>query len=164
MQDAPPLQQKPSLWQPIAGTLGLTALAALAARLAAPYLDASSLALFFVAPIVVLAIRFRLWAPITAAVLSTAALNYLFVEPRYTFVVARPRDGAALALFAVVAIMVSALAARARARMRSGRGCARGKQASCVILRAGSAGRATKAQSCRPSSMPRQGLGGRQRP
>lgn len=105
-------------WPPIGRALivcGLIGGAAFVAAGAERWLDPQSLALFFVAPIVVVAIRYGLWASLGASLLSALALNYLFVEPRHTFVVARPQDAAALTLFSVVAVLASAIAARARA-------------------------------------------------
>lgn len=98
-----------------AGVLAMTCGAAIAAHAATGWLDAQSLALFFVPPVLVAAIRFGLVASLSAALLSALAINFLFVEPRYTFVVARSQDAAALTLFAVVGAMASALAAQARA-------------------------------------------------
>jgi K+-sensing histidine kinase KdpD len=97
-----------------AETLAYTGLAALGARLAEPLLDPQSLALFFVAPIVLAAIRFGLWASLGASLLSTLAMNFLFVEPRYTLIVARTQDAVALVLFAGVGVLASAIAAQAR--------------------------------------------------
>jgi two-component system sensor histidine kinase KdpD len=98
----------------VAEILAYAGLAALAARLAEPMLDPPSLALFFVAPILLAAIRFGFWASIGAALLGTLAVNFLFVEPRYTFVVARPQDAMALTLFATVGALASIIAAQAR--------------------------------------------------
>lgn len=98
----------------VAETLAYTGCAAIAARLAEPSLDPSSLSLFFVAPIVFAAIRFGLWASLGASLLSTLAVNFLFVEPRYTFIVARGQDAVALVLFAGVGALTSAIAAQAR--------------------------------------------------
>lgn len=92
----------------------LVGLAAAGAALSERWLDPQSLALFFVPSIVIVAIRFGLWPSILASLLSASALNFLFVEPRYTFVVARGQDAAALALFSIVALLASAIAARAR--------------------------------------------------
>lgn len=104
----------PPLWAGLV-TLALVATAALAAAGAERWLDPQSLALFFVVPVVVSAIRYGLWASLGGSFLSALALNYLFVEPRYTFVVARPQDLAALMLFSTVAVLASTIAARARA-------------------------------------------------
>jgi two-component system sensor histidine kinase KdpD len=103
-----------SLWAGVTA-FALVAAAALVAAGAERWLDPQSLALFFVVPVVVAAIRYGVWASLGASVFSALALNYLFVEPRYTFVVARPQDVAALMLFSIVAVLASAIAARARA-------------------------------------------------
>jgi two-component system, OmpR family, sensor histidine kinase KdpD len=95
------------------------AVAAIVASVAERWLDAQSLALFFVVPIIIVAIRHGLWASLGVSLLSALAVNFLFVEPRYTFVVARPQDAAALVVFAIVAALSSAIAARARAATRS---------------------------------------------
>ena len=110
-----PTLRGPPLWSVTLGTAAMTALAVIAARMAESALDPQSLSLIFVAPIVVAAIRYGFAASLAAALLGTLALNYFFVEPRYTFEVARAQDGAALALFAAVGGIVSAIAAQARA-------------------------------------------------
>lgn len=114
MAPTPTTARWPSAARALAETLAYTGLAALAARWAEPWLDPQSLALFFVAPIVLAAIRFGLWASLGASLLSTLAVNFLFVEPRYTFVVARAQDAVALTLFAAVGVLTSAMAAQAR--------------------------------------------------
>ena len=100
---------------PAAAVLMMTGAAALLAHVAGDWLDAQSLALFFVIPVLVAAIRFGFPASLSAAILSALALNYLFVEPRFTFFVARSQDAAALTLFALVGAIASAIAAQARA-------------------------------------------------
>jgi two-component system sensor histidine kinase KdpD len=79
------------------------------------WLDAQSLALFFVVPIVLAAISDGLWAALFASLLSVVAINFLFVEPRYTLAVARMQDFGALVLLAAVGGLVSVIAERARA-------------------------------------------------
>ena len=93
----------------------MVAAAALLAHLGERWLDPQSLSLFFVVPIVLIAMRYGLWPSIGAAFLSALAINFLFVAPRYTFVVARAQDVAALALFSIVGALVSVIAAQARA-------------------------------------------------
>lgn len=88
--------------------------AAVVARLGEQWLDPQSLSLFFVVPIVIAAMRYGLGPSLGASVLSVVAINFLFVEPRYTFAVARPQDLAALLLFVAVGVMVSVVAERAR--------------------------------------------------
>jgi two-component system sensor histidine kinase KdpD len=93
--------------------------AAVAAHFCEPYLAPQSLALIFVAPMVVAAMRYGLRAALAASLLSVAAINFLFVEPRYTLVVARVQDLGALLLFAAVSVLVSFIAERARSPISS---------------------------------------------
>jgi len=92
----------------------MVGVAALLARLGEQWLDPQSLSLFFVVPIVIAAMRYGLGPSLGASVLSVAAINFLFVEPRFTWSVARPQDLAALLLFAAVGVLVSLVAQRAR--------------------------------------------------
>ncbi|HVV31582.1 MAG TPA: DUF4118 domain-containing protein [Vitreimonas sp.] len=101
--------------RPFAVTTAMVGAAAVAAHFCEPYLAPQSLALIFVAPMVVAAMRYGLRAALAASLLSVAAINFLFVEPRYTLVVARVQDLGALLLFAAVSVLVSFIAERARA-------------------------------------------------
>lgn len=101
-------------WTPVATTLALVALAASLAFAGERWLDPQSLALFFVVPIVLVAIAFGVRMSLAASLLSVVALNFLFVEPRYTLVVARTQDVAALLLLASVGVVVGLIAERAR--------------------------------------------------
>jgi K+-sensing histidine kinase KdpD len=109
----------PSAWftrlPAAAVTPAMVAAAALLAQAGERWLDSQSLALFFVAPIVLAAMRDGLGAALGASLLSVGAINFLFVEPRYTLAVARMQDLGALALFASVGVLVSLIAERARA-------------------------------------------------
>lgn len=93
----------------------MVGVAALLAAFGERWLDPQSLALFFVAPIVLVAMRDGLRSSLGASFLSVVAINFLFVEPRYTLAVARLQDFAALMLFGVVGVLVSVIAERARA-------------------------------------------------
>lgn len=92
----------------------MVGVAALLALFGEQWLDPPSLSLLFVVPIVIAAMRYGLGPALGASVLSVAAINFLFVEPRYTMAVARPQDLGALALFVVVGVLVSVVAERAR--------------------------------------------------
>lgn len=92
----------------------MVGVAAVLARFGEQWLDPQTLSLFFVVPIVIAAMRYGLGPSLGASVLSVAAINFLFVEPRFTMAVARPQDLGALALFVVVGVLVSVVAERAR--------------------------------------------------
>ncbi|MCX7358552.1 MAG: DUF4118 domain-containing protein [Alphaproteobacteria bacterium] len=100
--------------RPAAVTAAMVGVAAVLARFGEQWLDPQSLSLFFVVPIVIAAMRYGLGPALGASVLSVAAVNFLFVQPRFTLAVARPQDLGALALFVVVGVLVSVIAERAR--------------------------------------------------
>lgn len=110
---------RPAPWlkrlQPVAQTAAMVGVAALLAAFGEHWLDPQSLALFFVVPIVLSAMSDGLRSSLGASFLSVVAINFLFVEPRYTFEVARLQDLAALMLFGAVGVLVSVIAERARA-------------------------------------------------
>jgi two-component system sensor histidine kinase KdpD len=72
------------------------------------------LALIYLFVVFIAAIRWGLWPALLTAVLSVAALDYLFLPPLYSFNVNTPQDYLLLALLSVVAIIASGLAARLR--------------------------------------------------
>lgn len=109
---APPWAKR---WEPAVLTTAMVGVAAFLAYAGERWLDPQSLALFFVVPIVLAAIGYGMRASLAASLLSVAAINFLFVEPRYTLAVARAQDVAALMLLATVGIVVSVIAESARA-------------------------------------------------
>lgn len=79
-------------------------------------IDAPSLSLVFVLPVIAAAVNFG-WGPaFMSALLSVAIFDFFFIEPKFTFVVASPTDVWALGLLLVVAAAVSAVAAQSRGR------------------------------------------------
>jgi two-component system sensor histidine kinase KdpD len=82
--------------------------------------------LVFLTAVVAIAARFGLWPSLLSSATSALAYNFFFLPPIYTFTIADPHNIAAFALFTLVAIIVSHVAARgrtqavtARARMRT---------------------------------------------
>jgi two-component system sensor histidine kinase KdpD len=70
--------------------------------------------LVFLTAIVGVAVRFGLWPSLLASVASALCYNFFFLPPIYTFTIADPHNIAAFALFTLVAIIVSNVAARGR--------------------------------------------------
>lgn len=95
--------------------LAVTALAVVIARALEPMVDPAHAVLIFVAPVVLIAIWFGGVASISTAIACALAINYFFVSPRFTFTIARSQDVWALAVFVLVAVATSAVAAQARA-------------------------------------------------
>lgn len=79
-----------------------------------PVIHIESIDLIFLTAIVGVAARFGLWPSLFTSVLSTLCYNFFFTDPYYTLSVSRPTDIVAVILFAIVAIVVSHVAARAR--------------------------------------------------
>src|SRR6201992_2106520 len=75
-----------------------------------------NLSLIFVLPVIVAALSFG-WGPaLISAMLSVAADDFFFIEPRFTFRVASPSDVWALALLLLVAAIASTVGAQSRGR------------------------------------------------
>ncbi len=70
--------------------------------------------LVFLTAVVAVAARFGLLPSLFASVASAIAYNFFFLPPIYTLTIADPHNIAAFALFTIVAIVVSNVAARSR--------------------------------------------------
>lgn len=79
-----------------------------------PWIRLENIDLVFLAAIVGIAVRFGLWPSLFTSVLATLCYNFFFTDPYYTLLISRPTDIIAVVFFAVVAIVVSNVAARAR--------------------------------------------------
>jgi two-component system, OmpR family, sensor histidine kinase KdpD len=94
--------------------VALVGLVTVIGEIAPTYVRPTHLALMYLLAVLVTAIRFGLWPALIAAVLSVAALDYLFLQPLYSFDVNTPQDALLLAFLSVGAIIASGLAARLR--------------------------------------------------
>ena len=70
--------------------------------------------LVFLTAIVGVAVRFGLWPSLLASAASALCYNFFFLPPIYTLTITDPHNIAAFALFTLVAVIVSNVAARAR--------------------------------------------------
>ena len=80
-----------------------------------PWIGLSNTDLVFLTAIVGVAVRFGLWPSLVASAASALCYNFFFTEPYYTFNISNPREVVAVLFFTVVAVIVSNVAARARA-------------------------------------------------
>jgi len=78
--------------------------------------------LVFLTAIVVIAVRFGLWASLVASIAAMLCYNFFFLPPIYTFTIADPVNIAAWVLFTVVAAIVSHVAARGRTQTIAAQG------------------------------------------
>src|SRR5262245_32499989 len=90
------------------------ALALGAAELVNYWIGVENVDLVFLAAIVGLAVRFGLLPSLFASVVSALCYNFFFLPPIYTLTIADPHNIAAFALFTLVAVIVSHVAARGR--------------------------------------------------
>jgi two-component system sensor histidine kinase KdpD len=80
-----------------------------------PLIGATNTDLVFLTAVVGIAVRFGLWPSLFASVASALCYNFFFTKPYYTFFISDPTNVIAVLFFTIVAIVVSNVAARARA-------------------------------------------------
>lgn len=78
------------------------------------YVDLPNVSMVFLSAVVLCALRFGRTSAFAAALLSFLGYNFFFIEPIYTFTVAKPHELFALVVFLFVAAAVGGLAGRAR--------------------------------------------------
>ena len=99
---------------PFVSAFAAVAIAVGFAAFTQPLIGVESVDLVLLTAVVGIAAGFGLWPSLFAVSLASLAYNYFFLPPLYTFTIADPTNVAALFFFALVAILVSNLAARAR--------------------------------------------------
>lgn len=99
----------------VVSLLGIAGLTGVVAAVE-PHVPALALSVVYLLAIVPVAALFGRWFAVPLAVLSVAAFNFFFLEPRHSLTLADEENWFALAVFLVVAVVVSDLAARARRR------------------------------------------------
>lgn len=104
-----------------AESLGMTAIATFAAWPLDVWLGVSNLTLVYLAAVLVSALTRGLWAGLITGLLSAFAFNWFYTEPRYTFTIADPDNVLAILAFSGAALVMSALAGRARQQTLSAR-------------------------------------------
>ena len=80
------------------------------------FLAVYNVALVFLTAVTISAVMFGLGPSLFACVLGVLAYNFFFLPPLYTFTIADPENVVALFFFAIVAFIVSNLAARVRSQ------------------------------------------------
>ena len=84
------------------------------AELVNEWIGVENVDLVFLTAVVGVAARFGLWPSLLASIASALCYNFFFLPPLYTFTIADPHNIAAFALFTLVAVIVSHVAARGR--------------------------------------------------
>jgi len=101
--------------RPYVLALVAVALALGCAELINTYLGTENVDLVFLTAIVGVAVRLGLWPSLLATVASSLCYNFFFLPPIYTFTITDPTNIAAFLFFALVAVIVSNVAARGSA-------------------------------------------------
>jgi two-component system sensor histidine kinase KdpD len=100
----------------LAAAPAAVAAAILLGKLAAHWLNVTSVSMVFLLAVLLCAVNFGVSSAVLAALLSFFAYNFFFIEPVHTFTVASPHELLALAIFLAVAIVTGGLAGRIRDR------------------------------------------------
>jgi len=117
-QQAPAARRfgRPADWN-LAALLPVTLMVAVATALGWSLHAATgvhNVALIFLAAVMISATRYGLVPSLYAALASSAAYNFFFLEPRYTFTIADPANVLSLIFFIAVSVLVSQLMVRLR--------------------------------------------------
>jgi len=120
---------------PLLGSLAAVAIALGVGLLIRPWLGVETIDLLFLTAIVGVALRFGLWPSLVASVAATLCYNFFFLPPVYTFTIADPKNVAAFVFFALMATLVSNVAARVRSQAVVATGRARTTESLYVFSR-----------------------------
>ena len=115
----PHLALGPVAWRDQLGALTLVSLAAAVAMMTDRYTDAANLAMIFMLSVLGSGVLFGFWPALTAAAVSAVAYNFLFLEPRLTFIIGHAADVLTFAVFFAVALTTGWLTGRLRDQSRA---------------------------------------------
>ncbi len=100
--------------KPYLFSLVAVAIALGAAELVNSWIGVENVDLVFLTAVVGVAVRFGRWPSLLASLVSALCYNFFFLPPIYTLTIEDPHNIAAFALFTLVAVIVSSVAARGR--------------------------------------------------
>jgi len=120
-------RQRPEAFEPLPYILTTLIVAAAlgVGELLHQLIDVRSMALVFLAGVLISAIRFGLLPSLYACLVSVLAYNFFFLPPIYTFTISDPENVVALFFFLIVAVIASNLAGRTRNQVLTARTRAR---------------------------------------
>lgn len=101
----------------LAATVGV-ALATGLGLLLTRFVTLPNVSMLYLLAVLLPALLYGVWPAILASALSFLAYNFFFIDPVGTFTVARPHELLALLIFLLVAVLMSAIAGRAREQTR----------------------------------------------
>ena len=108
-------------WREYASSIGIVCLLTLIGLTIEPLTGYWAIALIFLLGVILSAIRLSRWPTLFLAALSALCWDFLFIPPRFTFIVEEVRDVMMLAMYFIVAVVVGQLTTRLREREASER-------------------------------------------
>ncbi|MFG1463589.1 sensor histidine kinase KdpD [Xanthobacter sp. DSM 24535] len=96
--------------------LGAVALATVAGEGLTEMVALPNVSMVYLLAVLVPAIQFGVRAAVFASLLSALTYNFFFIDPVYTFTIARPHEFLALAIFLIIAVLISTVAGHSRER------------------------------------------------
>ncbi len=105
---------RPPSWVPYAATVAICLVAALISQVLDHFVGLLSLGVVFLLAVLVVAVRFGLFPALFASLLSSMLYNFLFTEPRFSFLVHDRDDFAAVVSFFLAALLAGNLGGRLR--------------------------------------------------
>ncbi|MDY8110143.1 sensor histidine kinase KdpD [Fulvimarina sp. 2208YS6-2-32] len=103
-------------WVAYAKSTAVVAVAIGTGLLLWPFVGVEHVGLIFLTGVVAVAVWFGLLPSLYASVISAACYNFFFTDPYHTLLISRPREVISVVFFTIVAIIVSNVAAQARAQ------------------------------------------------
>jgi two-component system, OmpR family, sensor histidine kinase KdpD len=99
----------PFLWSALAVAGAIAVALAMTSVVSLP-----NVSMIFLVAVLFAAVRFGIWPAVVSSILSFLSYNFFFIDPVYTFTVARPHELLALFIFLGAAVLTSAIAGQAR--------------------------------------------------
>ncbi len=118
---APRIRQYPALGRFLWAALVVTLATGVALLMQMRRFELADIAMVFVLAILIVATRFGRWPSVGASLLSVAALDFFFVEPRYSFRVSDIQHAGTFAVMLTVGVVIGNLTERIRAQIRLSR-------------------------------------------
>ncbi len=106
-------------WTGHAAALGLVLVASGVAYVLDRYVQSANLAMVYLLSVLVAGLAYGFWPAVTAAAASALVYNFLFLEPRLTFVIGHAADVFTFVVFFVVAMTTGWLTGRVRDQARA---------------------------------------------
>ncbi len=115
------LRRFPPLGEPASylASLVFVALATLAGEKLTEIVPLPNVSMIYLLAVVMPAIMYGVWPAIFASVVSALAYNFFFIDPVYTFTIAKPYEVLALVVFLVIAVLMSAVAGQSREQAKA---------------------------------------------